>query len=416
MTKTWTCPLCGNVNNGTECIKGECEAKRLTSDELECLAADNAGRAAADILLIDEDFLILQPKHRRHLLATWVASRRPLVEEVARLRAELEKANARVDDYERLHQADEERIAYLENEEKKLRSELSAEVDACEKLAHEGNDLRAKLEAANRAAKHLDEKLHSRDLEIVELSAELERRQPVDRSAAIAAARRVLNYEANSTYPDNEAFMERAPKMIVDAVLGAAKAEPGMKLSFAGNPMYPVSSKPEPPAFTPSPTGEAPTEALRQSAVKVMKAAYFKVHGELLMRIETLEWDSYLREFDAVYALIAADHAKLAKRVRELEKLINQNIEADKTLMWERDEARSRFNEARTQCESARAEVERLKAEASRPCPADGMSDWTLGGAIDRAGQEHPEHSGQAWDAMGKLARELFGKGKSCCP
>ena len=49
--------------------------------------------------------------------------------EAAKLRERVEKAEARIDDYQRLHQADAERIAYLESERDGARNEL-AEVRA----------------------------------------------------------------------------------------------------------------------------------------------------------------------------------------------------------------------------------------------------------------------------------------------
>jgi uncharacterized Zn finger protein (UPF0148 family) len=44
--------------------------------------------------------------------------------EAAKLRERVEKAEARIDDYQRLHQADAERIAYLESERDGARNEL----------------------------------------------------------------------------------------------------------------------------------------------------------------------------------------------------------------------------------------------------------------------------------------------------
>ena len=97
----------------------------------------------------------------------------------------------------------------------------------------------------------------------------------------------------------------------------------------------------------------------------------------------------------SIYALIAADHAAQVKRVRELTRQLGVIRQREDMAMIERDDARK--------------EVERLQAEASRPCPADGMSDYAIGEAIEAA--IYPKGTAQCRADGGRKARELFGDG-----
>jgi hypothetical protein len=241
------------------------------------------------------------------------------------------------------------------------------------------DDLRAKLEAAERenakqlqAIRRLEGTLHSRDMEIVELQSAAERRSPVDREAAYTAAYAFFVDHWKGCNAD------RYSREIVDAILGAAKAEPE-KLTKEGfveilckGAQKEATAEPT-PAFAPAPTSEEPS-------------------ADTLARIRTIITSSS-SPTDAsprIYRLIAHDHATVVKRVGELE-----NIKAQLC-----DDSVRRLE----QVTKLTAEV----ASLSAPCPADGMSDLFIGEEVMRAYEDAPKYS--ALSAAGAKARELFAR------
>lgn len=319
----------------------------------------------------------------------------------------------------------------LAEENARLKVELEKAKDAVRKIlrlsettgAAQGDqirDLRAKLEAtehANAKQQHaireLEGQLASRDLEIAEISAAAERRQPVDRERAIATVLAKLE------------FMSRDEACeAVTAILGAEKAEkkvdggrlPRFELisgemhsSLSGSwvRMEDVSeaidvameigqesaAKAEPPAFTPAPTGEAPSEEL---------PGLIDFRGRLNWLVNQLGGDDYGRpEVEAVKRI--SDHAKLAKRVRELEnELLKQNARATRL--------GCELNQTTADRDSNASEVARLKTEALRTCPADKMTYYEIGSEIKAALYPTSQTFANLADG-GRKAAELFGKG-----
>ncbi len=421
-------------------------------------------------------------------------ARRPLVEEVARLRAELAEAKGTVeamrDGIAVLNKFRDQRLAVVAD----LRTRLEATNTHNAEVIAENDDLRAKLEAAERLTAHLEtqhaceEKAHhawvkwqreemdmitsgpsaeedgrakiagklrmaehARDVHLESLKREHEylitanqvialhrSRQPVDRERAIAAVESIRprywapngggtskRFEVEEN--DNGNLVHLSD---VTAILGAAKAEPAkltttqvrsekkgvrqaMELAVrnfggtdgmfnlahfshalmevsglggsvdgflcrtiladrddvesceTGNPRC-AHYRIKPPAFVPSPTGDAPT--------------HFTLVEKTLGRVSRELLDSQ-------------------KRMRELEsELLKQNARATRL--------GCELNQATADRDSNAAEVSRLQAEASRPCPADGMDDEELGRRI-----------GGIWKnalttkMTAREVRALFGKG-----
>jgi hypothetical protein len=355
------------------------------------------------------------------------AGRHQPAEEVARLKAELEKANARVDDYESLHQADEEHAAFLQHE---LGEALAT-----------GDNLRAKLEAAERVrAVHVREALielanriqrrggryvTEREMDEVEAAVlagwpdpkpmAAERRQPVDRERAARAAKAVINQPGGGC-----CYGE-----LGDAILGAAKAEPAkryvcrtcacetstplqlMNCPRCGSANI-VPAEP-PPAFIPAPTGEAPSERTLP-AIEDFAGRLQWLLGELGGGWQGRPEVEALRR--------AADHAAQASRLREVGRLLSESREEEKRLAKENAVQVKRVRELEAEHATlmngynhASAERSNLQAEASRPCPADVMDDENIGRVVVKAWEDSPGFHPDAYAKLGKATRKLFGKG-----
>lgn len=279
--------------------------------------------------------------HRDAHVASYRHARAPLVAEVARLKAELD------------------------------------EMQKCHALeANAVNDLRSKLEAAQNELNHIRENFAA------QVKA-AERRQPVDRERARHLVKALVLQHCESD--DLNAYgLDSLADKFVDAILGAAKAEPT--------------------AFVPAPTGDVPSDELLNHIVRwlgnVEKHGIVdgKNHWEPRQLARDMDKEcvwSFQGIGTGIYRIIAADHAAQVKRVRELE----ESQDADAIEINTRDNEIGRL----------RAEVERLKAEASRPFPADGMSDRELGETIKAALYPSSQSFANLSDG-GAKARELFGK------
>lgn len=405
MTTTCTnpeCPVPGLElpDGATTCWRCGASVDPVFDEEtVKALDAVRVGRRAADMdELGDNSGVMLW--FRKFAVGMFREARRPLVEEVARLRAELARAKGDAVTLARLAQGH------------------------CD----DSIDLRAKLEAAERTANGLDEKLHSRDVELAELSAELERRQPVDREwATYLVEGKFFKYGICSEH------LVVCAEEIVD-VLGAVKAEPaadrqverGIEFSKRqeqrGDQATHLASAIAPPAFAPSPTGEAPSEELVERMAVEGYNAFMDDH-----ECPKFAWDhesdsrksAERAEARAIYALIAADYAAQMKRVRELEKELGTERAMKEGCQSRllalavivRGSGVALEPDSGDTVEKARLVIERLKAEASRPCPADAMDDETVGRQVSSAMAGYGD-SPSRWRRAGAQARALFGKGR----